>query len=248
MLGLIGSGSMNGALALGWGDPVVATDSGSGRAGRLVARLGGEDLGTDLEAAAARCDTLLLGHKPYQLAEVAGRIGPSFTGLVVSVLGGVTLAQLRDAYPQARVSSVMPNTAVEVRRGVSILAAGGDDPEVVRSLFARVGTVVELPEGAANAAATGISGVGPAYVALVAEAWTDAGVRAGLKAEVAAELVRETLAGAAELLRETDTLAIRRGVSSPGGSTARGLRALVDGNVPAAFQAAMDATTRGANA
>lgn len=247
MLGLIGSGSMNGALALGWGDPVVATDSGSGRAGKLVARLGGEDLGVDLEAAAARCDTLLLGHKPYQLADVAGRIG-SFDGLVISVLGGVTLAQLREAYPQARVSSVMPNTAVEVRRGVSILAAGGDEPDTVRPLFERVGLVVELPEGAANAAATGISGVGPAYVALVAEAWTDAGVRAGLKAEVAAELVRETLAGTAELLRETDSLAIRRGVSSPGGSTARGLRALVDGNVPAAFQAAMDATTRGQNA
>lgn len=244
-LGLIGSGNMAGALARGWGEPILATDSGSGRAAALVAELGGESFGSDVGALAARADILLLGHKPYQLQAVAER-AVGFTGLVISVLGGVTVAQLRSAYPEASVAAVMPNTAVEVRRGVTLLAEGSDEREAVTKRFERVGTVMELPESSL-AAGTGISGVGPAYVALIAEAWTDAGVRAGLQPRQATELVLETLAGAAELLRtrDGDTLAVRRGVTSPGGTTARGLRALTDAGLPAALHAAMDAT-RGA--
>jgi pyrroline-5-carboxylate reductase len=241
-LGLIGSGNMAGALARGWGEPVLATDSGSGRAAALVADLGGESLASDVAALARRVDTLLLGHKPYQLQPVAEQAA-GFGGLVISVLGGVTLAQLRSAYPEASVAAVMPNTAVEVRRGVTLLAEGSDERAAVTERFERVGTVVELPESALSAG-TGISGVGPAYVALFAEAWTDAGVRAGLRPAQAIELVLETLAGTAELLRARagDTLAVRREVTSPGGTTARGLRALTDAGLPAALHAAMDAT------
>ncbi|MDQ3632549.1 MAG: NAD(P)-binding domain-containing protein, partial [Actinomycetota bacterium] len=195
-LGLIGSGSMARALAVGWGEPVIATDSGSGRAAALVAEVGGESLGTDNAALARRAETLVLCHKPYQLDAVAAQAG-GFTGPVVSVLGGVTLAQLRTAYPDASVSAVMPNTAVEVRRGVSLLAEGSDAPGAVAELFGRLGTVVTLPETLMGAG-TGISGVGPAYIALFAEAWVDAGVRAGLSPADAGALVLDTLAGAAE--------------------------------------------------
>lgn len=242
MLGLIGSGNMAGALARGWGEPVLATDSGSGRAAALVAELGGESFGTDVATLATRTDTLLLGHKPYQLDQVAEGIS-GFAGLVISVLGGVTVEALRTAYPQASVAVVMPNTAVEVRRGVSLLADGSDEQERVIELFGRLGSVMTLPESA-FAAGTGISGVGPAYVAMLAEAWIDAGVRAGLKPEQASELVLDTLSGGAELIRAGggDTLAVRRGVTSPGGTTARGLRALTDAGLPAALHAAMDAT------
>ena len=241
-LGLIGAGSMARALAVGWREPVLATDSGSGRAAALVAEVGGESLGSDNAALAARAELLVLCHKPYQLDAVAAEVR-GFTGLIVSVLGGVGLDALRSAYPEASVSVAMPNTAVEVRRGVTLVAAGGDAPEVVEELFGRVGSVVSLPE-AALSAGSGISGVGPAYVALWAEAWVDAGVRAGLKAEVATQLVLETIAGSAELVRAHggDTLAVRRGVTSPGGTTAKGLRALTDAGVPAALHAAMDAT------
>ena len=86
-----------------------------------------------------------------------------------------------------------------------------------------------------------VSGVGPAYWALLAEAWTDAAIRHGIPAAQAATLVAETMAGTAALLTQTDTLALRRGVTSPGGSTARGLDALERGGVRAAFSAAMDA-------
>jgi pyrroline-5-carboxylate reductase len=241
-LGLIGSGNMARALARGWGEPVLATDSGSGRAAELVADVGGESLGTDNAALAQRAEVLVLCHKPYQLDAVAAEVG-AFTGLVVSVLAGVDLARLRTAYPGASVSVAIPNTAVEVRRGVTLVAAGSDEPDAVAELFGRVGLVMTLPE-AVLAAGTGISGVGPAYVALLAEAWVDAGVRAGLKPDDASALVLETLGGSAELIRSHggDTLGVRRGVASPGGTTARGLRALTDAGLPSALHAAMDAT------
>lgn len=85
------------------------------------------------------------------------------------------------------------------------------------------------------------SAVGPAYFALVAEAWVDAAVRRGISPELASELVRGTMAGTAELLKSTDTLALRRGVTSPGGTTARGLAALEAAGVRAAFADALDA-------
>jgi pyrroline-5-carboxylate reductase len=85
-----------------------------------------------------------------------------------------------------------------------------------------------------------VTGVGPAYWALLAEAYTDSAVRHGIPAAQAATLVSETMAGTAALLAQTDTLTLRRGVTSPGGSTARGLAALERGGVRAALAAAMD--------
>ncbi len=239
-IGLIGSGNMARALAVGWGEPVVCTDSGSGRAAALAAELGGEAVAGPAEVA-ERADVVVLAHKPHQLDAVAAEAQAA--RLVVSVLGGVSLAQLREAYPGARVAAVTPNTPSAVRRGVTLLAEGSDAMEEVTALFERVGTVVVLPEAQLGAGG-GIAGVGPAYVALLAEAWTDAGVRAGLKPAVATELVTGTLAGGAALLaaEHHDTLAVRRGVTSPGGSTARGLRVLEAAGVRTAFQDAMDAT------
>jgi pyrroline-5-carboxylate reductase len=90
--------------------------------------------------------------------------------------------------------------------------------------------------------AGGLSGVGPAYWALVVEAQVDAAVRRGMPAALAAQLVADTMAGSAELLRARgfDTLAMRREVASPGGTTARGLAALERGGIRAAFNDAMD--------
>jgi pyrroline-5-carboxylate reductase len=116
----------------------------------------------------------------------------------------------------------------------------------VIALFARLGTVVTLAESAIEAA-TAVMGVGPAYLALVAEAQADAGVRFGLGAALAGQLVAETMAGTAALLaaRDYDTLTVRREVTSPGGSTARGLAALERGGIRGAFQDAIDAVVSG---
>ncbi len=187
----------------------------------------------------------MLCHKPAQLSAVAAEI----TGRVkaiASVLAATRIADLRAAYPGVPVFRLMPNTPVEVRRGVVCYAPSGDvdaqlEAEVV-GLFERLGSVVRIDERLIDTA-MGVMGVGPAYQALLAEAQVDAAMRLGLSASLAGRLVVETMAGSAALLaaRDGDTLAVRREVTSPGGSTARGLEALERGGVRSAFQAAIDA-------
>jgi len=239
-VGFIGSGNMASALARGWGDPVLCTDSGSGRAARLVEELGGEALASNRELV-ERADVVILAHKPAQLAAVAEELGDVADGIVVSILGSTKLADVQAVYPKASVFRVEPNVPVTVRKGV-IAFAQSDDPqaEAVKALFARVGIVVELPDKLIGVAGA-VSGVGPAYWALIAEAWTDAAVRHGIPAAQAATLVSQTMAGTAALLTQTDTLALRRSVTSPGGSTARGLDVLEREGVRNAMSAAMDA-------
>jgi pyrroline-5-carboxylate reductase len=238
MIGIVGAGNMAGALARGWGEPVLATDGGSGRAQLLVDEIGGESLGTDNAELFRRADTIVLGHKPYQLELVAEQVdGAGKT--VISVLGATTIAQLQAAYPDSTVVRAMPNTPVGVRQGVTILAQGG---ESAVALFARVGAVHVLPESQIEVA-TATTGVAPAYVALIVEAMVDSAVRAGIKADLATELFVQTLIGSAELIRSRggDTLAVRREVTSPGGSTARGLAALERNGLRVAFDDAMSA-------
>src|SRR3954447_9047303 len=239
MLGLVGSGNMARALARGWAEPVLATDSGSGRARRLVDEVSGEAPRPNTELA-ERAGAVVLAHKPYQLEEVAAEVAPH-TDYVISVLGGVTVEQLHAAYPDAKVVRAMPNTPVEIRQGVPVVA-GREHAEDVRPLFERVGHVFVVPERMLEAA-TATTGVTPAYVALVLEAHIDAAVKHGVPAALAADMAIETFAGSVALVRERDgdTLAVRREVASPGGSTARGLAELERGGVRTAFLEAMRA-------
>jgi pyrroline-5-carboxylate reductase len=242
-VGFIGAGNMARALARGWGEPVLCTDSGSGRAQALVEELGGEALASNGELA-ERADLVILAHKPGQLAEVAWEA--SGAKAVVSVLARTPQADLRAAYPGVPVFRVMPNTPVELGRGAIAFAEpdATTDAELratVRERFERLGAVVDVPEGLMGVAGA-CSGVGPAYWALLVEAQVDAAVRRGLPASLATTLVVETMAGSAELLRarEGDTFGVRRAVTSPGGTTAQGLAALERGGVRAAFATAMD--------
>jgi pyrroline-5-carboxylate reductase len=244
-VGFIGSGNMARALARGWGDPVLCTDSGSGRARKLAEELGGEALASNRELA-ERADVVILAHKPAQLAEVAWEAAGA-TKAVVSLLARTPLADVRSAYPGVPAYRVEPNTAVEVGRGVLAFAesdAAETDPalrERLKEHFGRLGAVVDVPERLMSVAGA-CSGVGPAYWALLVEAWVDAAVKRGMPAAQASALITETMAGSAELIRARggDTLAVRRAVASPGGTTARGLAALERGGVRAAFSNAMD--------
>lgn len=243
-VGFIGAGNMARALALGWGDPVLCTDSGSGRAQALASELGGEAVASNRELA-ERADLVILAHKPAQLAEVAWEAAAAAKA-VVSLLARTPQADVRSAYPGVPVFRIEPNTAAQVRRGVLAFAEADapEDAELrgrVHELFGRLGTVVDVPERLMSIAGA-CSGVGPAYWALLVEAQVDAAVKAGMPAAMAGTLVTETMAGAAELLRAHggDTLAMRREVASPGGTTARGLAALERGGVRAAFASAMD--------
>jgi pyrroline-5-carboxylate reductase len=247
-VGLIGSGNMAAALARGWGDPVLCADVVPARATALVAELGGE-VASSNAALAQAADVVILCHKPDQLAAVAAEAAPHAKA-VVSILGGTTLAALQSAYPGVPVFRLMPNVAVEVRRGTICLAAGDGVPEALHAdvvaLLARVGTVVPVEDRLMDVA-TALTGVGPAYVALFVEAQVDAAVRLGMPPDVAALLATETTGGAAALLaaHDFDTLAVRRAVTSPGGSTARGLAALEQGGLRAAFHAAAQAVVHG---
>jgi pyrroline-5-carboxylate reductase len=243
-VGFIGAGNIARALARGWGDPVLCTDSGSGRARELAEELGGEAVATNRELA-ERVDLVILAHKPAQLIEAAAEAAPAAKA-VVSLLARTGQAEVRAAYPGVPVFRVEPNTPVEVGSGV-LAFAEPDAPvdaelrERVRALFARVGTVVDVPERLMTLAGA-CSGCGPAYWALMVEAQVDAAVRRGMPAALATTLVTSTMAGAAELLRarDGDTLRLRREVTSPGGTTSRGLAALERGGVRAAFASAMD--------
>jgi pyrroline-5-carboxylate reductase len=247
-VGLIGAGNMARALARGWGEPVLCSDGGSGRARALAEELGGEALDSNA-GVAERADLIVLCHKPSQLGSVAAEIDGRAKA-VASVLGATPISALQGAYPGVPIFRLMPNTPVEVRQGVVCLAPPiGASPELERDVIAlleRVGKVVPIEERLIDAASA-VMGVGPAYQALVAEAQVDAAVRYGLEATLAGRLVVERMAGTAALLaaRAYDTLAVRRDVTSPGGSTARGLAALERGGIRSAFQAALDAVALG---
>jgi pyrroline-5-carboxylate reductase len=246
-IGLIGAGNMARAMARGWGDPVFVSDTGSGSAQALVDELGGQAFTSNVELAKS-VDAVVLCHKPYHLQPVADEVA-GHAKIVISVLGGTSVAALQSAYPGTPVFALMPNTPVEVGRGVVVYAEPGPeqsrDPALEQQIlehFARLGRVVTVPERLLNAA-TAVTGVGPAYQALLAEAQVDAAVRHGLNAALAGELVTATMSGSAALIEAKgyDTLAVRREVTSPGGSTARGLDALERAGVRTAFQDAIDA-------
>jgi pyrroline-5-carboxylate reductase len=237
-VGFIGAGNMARALARGLGEPVLASDGGSGRAAALAQELGGEAL--DNAAVAGRADIVVLACKPYQLDAIAPQLQDA--RMVISLLGATPIDTVRAALPGAQVAKAMPNTPVEVRCGVTVLAEESDLLDEARALFERVGKVFELPERLMDVA-TGTVGVSPAYTAVIAEAQVDAAVKFGLKADLASEIIVEGLRGSATLLeaRGYDTLSVRREVTSPGGSTARGLQALEERGLRAAFGEALKA-------
>jgi pyrroline-5-carboxylate reductase len=243
-IGLIGCGNMARALARGWGRPLLCADPVAERARSLAAELGGEALPTNAEVA-SRADLVVLCHKPAQLEDVAREVSPHAKA-IASILAVTPLAALESAYPGLPVYRFMPSLPVEVRQGAVVQAAGAPREQAldaaVGELFAELGTLVVLEERLLDVA-MGLMSCAPAYVALVAEAQIDAGVRRGIPASCGAPLVVQTLAGTAELLRrrDYDTLAVRREVSSPGGLTARGVAALEQGGLRAAFSDALDA-------
>jgi pyrroline-5-carboxylate reductase len=248
-IGLIGSGNMARALARGWGRPVLCSDPLAERALALAAEVGGEALESNVEVA-QRADLVVLCHKPAQLQDVAAEIAPHARA-VASILAATPLPALHAAYPDRPVYRFIPSLPVEVRQG-AVVQADSPPQDValdaqVHGLFAELGTLVVLPDALVDTA-MGLMSCGPAYVALVAEAQIDAGVRHGIPAAQGAELVVQTLAGTAELLRRraNDTHAIRREVASPGGVTARGLDALERAGLRAAFSDALDAVLGGA--
>jgi pyrroline-5-carboxylate reductase len=244
VIGLIGAGNMGSALARGLGEPLLVADVERARAEALARELGGEVASTTA-GLAERADVVVLAHKPGQLDAVAAEVGGRARA-VASILGGTPLASIERAYPGVPAYRFMPNLAVDVRRGVVCYAPGaraaeGPERELL-ALVGRLGTVVELDEPLLEPA-TALMGCGPAFFALVVEALVEAGVHHGLAPESAALMTSQTMAGTAALLVEgrLDAGELRRRVTSPGGSTERGLAALERGGLRNAFADAVDA-------
>jgi pyrroline-5-carboxylate reductase len=169
--------------------------------------------------------------------------------LVLSIAAGVTIATLEALAPDRPVVRAMPNTPAVVGAGASAISGGRqarpDHLDLAEQLLGAVGVVVRVREPALDAV-TGLSGSGPAYVFLMAEALIEAGVLVGLPRDIASELVVQTLLGSATLLArdESGPEELRAAVTSPGGTTAAGLRELEAHGVRAAILDAVAAATR----
>jgi len=239
ILGFIGSGSMAAALARGLAGEVggmLFADSGSGRAAELAAELGGEAL--PAAEVADRADAIVLAVKPAALDAVAPELQDAEE--IVSVLAATPLARLRGAFPDALILRTMPNVGVEVGQGVICINGDALSPWVGAALE-HIAHVVEIEEDDFDGA-TAVMGCAPAYLALAVEAIADAGAADGLDPELARELIVETTAGTAELLRLRHPADIRSAVASPGGSTEAGLEALDREGARGAFTAAVIAS------
>jgi pyrroline-5-carboxylate reductase len=236
-------------MARGWagadGGPerMLFTDAGSGSAVRLAEEVGGEAAEGN-RAMAEASDLIVLAMKPQDLAPVAAEIGDA-APVVLSLLAATPIGKVADAFPGTPVLRAMPSLGAEVRRGAICLVEPDDAPaetlETVRRLLGLVGRVVPIEDGLADAA-TAVMGCAPAYLALTAEAIADSGASYGLDPNLAHELVTETMAATAELLRRHDPVTLRDAVASPGGATEAGLEALAAAEASASFAAAIEAS------
>jgi len=238
----MGEALLGGLLAAGWDDLGVVEKVDVRRA-ELAAAFPGVTVLGDVEPA----DAAVVAVKPGDVRPACEALAG--TKRVLSIAAGVTIAALEDALGAGTaVVRAMPNTPALVGAGAAAIAggsaAGEDDLAWAESVLGAVGSVVRVPEALLDAV-TGLSGSGPAYVFLVAEALIDAGVLNGLPRDVSVALATQTLLGAARLLAESgDTPeALRAQVTSPGGTTAAGLRALESAGVRAAILDAVTAAT-----
>lgn len=236
-IGFIGSGNMARAIALGLREPATFSDSGSGRAAEL-ARLTGGTAARPINVG-AEAELLFLCHKPAQLTAIAEGLG-EFSGVLISVLAATSLQSLRDAYPNAKVLRIMPNTPVEFNAGVVCLAAESDDSAKADELLARLGDLVRLPE-AEFEVATAVGGCAPAFFALFAQALRDEAITRGMASETANRIVGKTLSGTAALLdgNQMDTETAIRAVASPGGLTEKALQSFDESDLAGAVKRAV---------
>ncbi|OYD84029.1 pyrroline-5-carboxylate reductase (plasmid) [Azospirillum brasilense] len=236
---LLGAGRMGGAMLRGWlaqGVPAsaisVADPSPAPDLIELSARTGVRLNPAD----GAAVDTLVVAVKPQMVESAATGVQAMLAPhtLVLSIMAGKTLADLRRLFPAAgSVVRAMPNLPAAVGRGATVAVAEAGCPadckERAASLLTAVGSLEWLADEALVDAATALSGSGPAYVFYLVECLTRAGVEVGLPADVSERLARATVEGAGALMGATGQPAaeLRAGVTSPGGTTAAGLSKLM---------------------
>jgi pyrroline-5-carboxylate reductase len=254
-IALAGAGKMGGAMLTGW----LAGGLGASRV--IVVEPSPSD---DIKALAGKgmrlnpkdagiAETLVIAVKPQTFGE-AGPVLKSLVGpstLVVSIMAGITIAGIEKVCG-GMVVRAMPNTPAAIGRGITVAVSAKNVSTAQRAtadaLLRAIGAVEWVEDEDLMDAVTAVSGSGPAYVFLLAEELARAGVEAGLPAELATRLARETVAGSGELLHRSDlpSATLRQNVTSPGGTTAAALDVLMakDGLQPLMIRAIAAATKR----
>ena len=202
-----------------------------------------------------KADVLIVAVKPQIIREVLKDIADQVDSkkLVISVAAGVPISQIENALSKGKkkklcVVRTMPNTPSVVQEGVTAITAGKGvgkpNLKISHEIFQAVGRTVEVAEEQIDAV-TGLSGSGPAYIFMIIEALSDAGVKMGLSRQVANELTVQTVLGSALLVRETGTAPgeLKNRVTSPGGTTIAGLHALEKGSLRATLMNAVEKAT-----
>jgi pyrroline-5-carboxylate reductase len=250
--GRLGESMLRGFLSSGWrqAEDLVVTAKRPERRAELSERYGVDaDLTNPDAVADARL--VILSVKPQDTDGVLTEIAPVVTDghTLLSVAAGVTTAKIEAHLPPgSRVVRAMPNAPALVHEGIAAISGGSaataEDLELAEDALGHLGAVVRVAEYDLDAV-TALSGSGPAYFALLAEAMIEAGLLLGLSREVSTRLVVQTMLGSALLLRDEGIhpVELRENVTSPGGTTTRAIRELERSGVRAAFLNAINAAT-----
>jgi pyrroline-5-carboxylate reductase len=238
-LGIIGGGVMAEAIisrllvvGLYSAEAVVVSDPLEARRSFLHQQYG--VVVTDSNQDVADAAVVVLAVKPQALRSAVSNLKTDPDRLIISILAGVSISQLEKVFPQQAIVRTMPNTPATVGAGMTAIAGNqqvtDEQYAVVSKIFQAVGKVARVAEYQLDAV-TGLSGSGPAYVALMIEALADGGVAAGLPRALAQELALQTVLGTAQLLDEQQLhpAICKDRVTSPGGTTIAGIRALEKG-------------------
>jgi pyrroline-5-carboxylate reductase len=252
-VGTIGESLLRGLLSGGWREPseLVVTVRDEQRAAELAERYGVRATTSNAEAVAG-ARLVVIAVKPQDfdglLGEIGGLLTPEQTVLSVAAAIPTAAIEARIA-PGVPVVRAMPNRPATVHEGIAGVCAGAhasdDNLTLAEEALRHLGAVVRVPERYMDAV-TAVSGSGPAYFALLAEAMIEAGILLGLSREISTQLVVQTMFGTAKLLRDEEVhpVELREQVTSPGGTTIRAIRELERAGVRAAFlnaiQAAME--------
>jgi pyrroline-5-carboxylate reductase len=257
-IAFIGAGNMGEALIRGLlaartvsPSRIIATDVRAERREFFTKTFGVRAIDDNMEAVKA-ADIVVLAVKPQQAVEVLAGFKTVMSGakLIVSIAAGVTTASIeRTLGGEARVVRVMPNTPALVGAGAAALAKGAhatdEDLVTAETILGAVGICVRVGEESLDAV-TALSGSGPAYVFYMTEAMIKAGVAAGLDETLAKKLAIQTIYGSAKLLVESGETpeALRRKVTSPGGTTEAAIKVMTDRKLDEIFVEAVQAAKK----
>lgn len=236
MIGFIGGGNMAEALikgirgkAQGAREKILVSEPREERK-KYLEQAYSVKTTSDNKEVASLCDIIILAVKPQNMATVLTEIKELITDkkTVVSIAAGITLSYLQSRLNTKKLIRVMPNTPALVQEGMSVMSLcecfSDRDIAAIRDIFMSIGRVLTLPEKYMDAV-TALSGSGPAFIALFVESLVDSGVKLGLSRDNSSELAIQTLIGTARLLEEgMSPERLREMVTSPGGTTAAGLK------------------------